>query len=307
MLERLPTYRSALRGPEISDVIVDIDPATFTRRPVGKSQLVEQFRANGNRWAARIVEQIPSVDGTLAFDAVDALLIRVHSERQRLSEEFEQGLRTKRALQPLVEVLSRGGREVRVVDIGCANGYAVRWLAKNGGLGDRAEFIGVDYNGALIDEARRLSAEEGLDTRFEVADGLSSTIDADVVMTTGVIHHFQGAELDQFFEQHCRAGVSAFLHFDLQPNFVTHIGSWLLHRARVELPLTRHDGVLSGLRAHDKSLLLNSARSAMPEFQVRMMATRFGPFPRTLPYLLGVLPQYWLALPEAYRRRAWVG
>ena len=66
--------------PEISDVIVDYDPKSLTRRGVNKSAVVQRFRELGNRRAARIAASLSEQNGEFAADAVDTLLIRVHTE-----------------------------------------------------------------------------------------------------------------------------------------------------------------------------------------------------------------------------------
>ena len=87
-------------SPEISDAIVSFDPETLQRRPVVKSQVLEQFSQLGNRKAARIVERIPDRDGVLDADAVDRLLVTSHCEMQRMSEEFQHGKRVGELLKP---------------------------------------------------------------------------------------------------------------------------------------------------------------------------------------------------------------
>ena len=46
----------------------------------------------------------------------------------------------------------------------------MRWLAARGDLGDDVDFVGVDYNAALVAEATRVAALEDLRARFLVAN-----------------------------------------------------------------------------------------------------------------------------------------
>src|SRR5262245_15867279 len=157
-------------SPEISDAIVSFDPETLQRRPVVKSQVLEQFSELGNRKAVRIVERIPDRNGVLDADAVDRLLVTSHREMQRMSEEFQHGKRVGELLKPLLKALREGGlnRRIRIVDIGCGTGFVVRWLIANAYLGDGVDLIGADFNEALVNEARRLSEREQLNCTFVV-------------------------------------------------------------------------------------------------------------------------------------------
>ncbi|MFZ4516732.1 MAG: hypothetical protein ACOYN3_10525, partial [Acidimicrobiia bacterium] len=64
---------------ELSDLIVDIDPVTLTRRPVRVADVSASLAETGDRWAIRLLHGLPSSDGYLHADAVDALLVRVHT------------------------------------------------------------------------------------------------------------------------------------------------------------------------------------------------------------------------------------
>ncbi|GIT29899.1 MAG: hypothetical protein Ct9H300mP1_19450 [Planctomycetaceae bacterium] len=116
---------------EISDLIVDFDIETMSRRPVNRDEVVERLSMVGDRPAARIVAGMPANDGVLDPDAVDRLLIRVHCEMQRLSEEFQHGRRVFEFLASLRAALDQAGvpPPYRIVDIGCGTGYVIRWLS----------------------------------------------------------------------------------------------------------------------------------------------------------------------------------
>src|SRR5262249_50180674 len=95
-------------------------------------------------------------------EACDDILIRAHTELQRLSEEFLQADRARALLVPLLETLRRSGTPppYRVVDVGCGLGYVVRALAAHGRLGHDVELIGCDMNRTLLERARALAEEE---------------------------------------------------------------------------------------------------------------------------------------------------
>lgn len=293
---------------EISDLIIDFDSETLDRRPVAKQPVVDAFLAERNRQAAKIVSALPDRDGILDPGAVDQTLLTAHYELQQMSEEFYHGQRAYEFLRPLISALRTGGARppFRVVDIGCGIGYVVRWLAARTELADEVELIGADYNVALVEEARRLSAAEKLRCEFVVANVFKLPQAATVYLSTGVIHHFRNDALRQFFAQHERPESLAFAHFDFQPTPIAPIGSWFFHLVRMRLPLARHDGVVSAIRAHRADALLAAARTGAPGFVSRMYGQRLWklPIPRIMHTVFGIRPTYHAALVEALGPRA---
>lgn len=246
---------------EISDLIVDYDISTLSRRPVLRDAAAKRLADNRQGWAARFVSRLPANGrGELEPEVCDGILVRSHTELQRLSEEFLQADRARSILVPLLEALRGSGEKppYRIVDVGCGLGYVVRALAAHGRLGRDVELLGCDMNRALIEQAQRLTTEESLPCEFRVANAFTLAEPAHVFITTGVVHHFRGAALDAFFEgqKHARA----FAHFDMQPSVLSPLGSWIFHQARMREPLARHDGVVSAARAHTSATLLSAAR-----------------------------------------------
>jgi len=281
-------------SPEISDAIVSFDPETLQRRPVGKSQLLEQFSELGNRKAVRIVERIPDRDGVLDVAAVDQLLVTSHCEMQRMSEEFQHGKRVGELLKPLLKALREGGlsRRIRIVDIGCGTGFVVRWLIANAYLDDNVDLIGADFNEALVNEARRLSERERLNCTFVVANAFRLAQPADIFLSTGILHHFRGDGLAELLKQHRDA--QAFVHFDFHNSPMSPLGAWLFHAVRMREPLAKHDGVLSAVRAHKSRHLLAVARTAAPDFVSTVYGTSLWglPIPRVFHSLVGIRREY---------------
>lgn len=294
-------------GPEITDLIVDFDPQTLERLPVRKSAVLERFGALGDAFAQAVVRALPDVDGVLDPAAVDRLMVRTHCEMQRISEEFDHGRRVLELLAPVLAALRAGGvpPPYRVVDIGCGTGYAIRWLAHCRELPGDVELTGVDYNRALVEEARRLAGLEKLTCNFEVANAFRLDRPAAVLMSTGVLHHFRDDGLAAFLGQHAAGPARAFVHFDFQPTPVAVPGAWAFHVLRMTLPIAHHDGVLSAARAHPAATLLAAARPLSTRFRLGMFGRRIaGYLPRVFQTLVGLEPGLVPAFEEALGRRA---
>ncbi|MEV0192824.1 class I SAM-dependent methyltransferase [Kitasatospora purpeofusca] len=290
---------------EISDLITAVDPADGRRLPVRRAEVVEQLRANGDGRAARIVAGLPADrDGVLDAGAVDRLLISVHTELQRLSEELRIGERLVHLLDPLFTAIRATGHPgpYRLVDIGCGLGYLVRWLAATGALPPEVELVGVDLDAALVGEADRLARAEGLNCRFVHGNAFTLPEAATVYVSTGVLHHFPEAALTDFFRAQGASPALAFCHYDIAATGLAPIGAWMFHRARMRHPLGRHDGVASARRAHsDETLLRAAAASGMRPllYEPRRAA---NPFCTTLRPVLGLRPHLEAPLRQALGR-----
>ncbi|MBW8485261.1 class I SAM-dependent methyltransferase [Actinomadura parmotrematis] len=287
---------------EISDLITVTDPRSLRRAPVRRDDVLRTLAEAGNRRAARIVGTLPvDGDGVLDPAAVDRLLIGVHTELQRLSEEMRIGERVLHLLGPLLEAIretAEPGARLRLVDIGCGLGYLVRRLAATRALGPGVELIGVDLDAALAGEAARLAQAEGLDCRFVHANAFDLPEAATVYVSTGVLHHFRGPALAEFLQAQAASSAVAFCHFDIAATPITPLGAWVFHRARMRHPLGRHDGVASARRAHSDETLLHAAD--IPGIRPLVYEPRglANPFCTTLRPLLGIRPH----LEEPFRR-----
>lgn len=253
---------------EISDLLVDIDPDTHRRRRIRRADLEAALAGTGDRWGVRLARRLPATDGILDDDAIDRLLIAVHSELSRLGQELAQAERLRALLVPLLDAIRGSGHEgpIRVVDLGCGAGYTTRWLTRHGRLGADVELAGCDYNPALIGEARRLASLEGLRCSFELDNAFALRDPATVITSSGVLHHFRGDSLAAFFANHDPASVRAFVHYDVTPSApaVRWLGAWVFHLARMRLSLSRHDGVISAMRIHDDATLTAAALTGAP-------------------------------------------
>lgn len=293
--------------PEISDLIVQFDPQTGQRLPVVQAEVVERFLSLGSKQAARVVAGIPSKNGLLLEDAVDAMLLRSHIEMQRLSEEFAHGSRVREVLLDLLAAFRVSGipSPYRVVDLGCGTGFVLRWIAAHGGLGDDVELIGADFNTTLIDAANRFAKLEQLKVRFTAANAFALPEAATILVSTGVLHHFAASSLAAFFAEHGRVGTLAFAHWDFQPSPLVPFGSWLFHVSRFREPLARHDGIRSALRAYTAQTLLQAARDSQAEFSLGVYNPLLGQLPikRVFHAVMGVRPNLMPAFASASGQR----
>lgn len=295
---------------EISDLITAVDPRTGHRLPVRRAEVIRRLRESDDERAAGIVAGLPTDrDGVLDPHAVDHLLISVHTELQRLSEELRIGARLVHLLGPLFTAIRTATGQpgpYRLVDVGCGLGYAVRWLAATNALGADVELVGVDLDAALVGEADRLARAEGLTCRFVHGNAFDLPEAATVYISTGVLHHFRGPDLTEFFQAQAASPAQAFCHFDIAATRLAPIGARVFHRARMRHPLGRHDGVVSARRAHSDETLLRAA--TVPGIRPLLYEPRgaVNPFCTTLRPVIGVRPHLEaplrLALGRAARR-----
>ncbi|MFD7629906.1 class I SAM-dependent methyltransferase [Streptomyces sp. NPDC059851] len=295
---------------EISDLITSVDPNSGHRLPVQRAEVIRRLRETGDERAAEVVSGLPAdADGVLDPHAVDRLLITVHTELQRLSEELRIGERLVHLLGPLFTAIRASTGQpgpYRLVDVGCGLGYLVRWLAATDALGPDVELVGVDLDAALVGEADRLARAEGLGCRFVHGNAFDLPEAATVYVSTGVLHHFRGAALTAFFQAQAASPALAFCHFDIAATRLAPIGARVFHRARMRHPLGRHDGVVSAQRAHSDETLLRAA--AVPGIRPLLYEPRgaVNPFCTTLRPVMGVRPHLEaplrLALGRAARR-----
>jgi 2-polyprenyl-3-methyl-5-hydroxy-6-metoxy-1,4-benzoquinol methylase len=279
--------------PEITDLIVQYDPQSRARMPVRKTEVLDVFSRFHNQKALSAVQRLPENAGVLDERELDALLLTVHWEMQRLAEEFYHGHRVWELLRPVIAAIRHAGvaGTLRIVDVGCGIGYIPRWLAANIPFADLdIEFIGMDLNATLIAEAQRLAAAENLASRFLHGDAFASEHAGHILLSTGVIHHFRGEAFAEFLRRHERPETQAFLHFDFQPWALAPLGASFFHYLRMRTAIARHDGVLSAIRAYGARTLTEAARTSAPGFAAGIYGARIGKsqIPRVFHTLAGI-------------------
>jgi SAM-dependent methyltransferase len=294
---------------EVSDLVRALDPDTGGRLPVDRDEVVDRLLAEGDRRGAAVVRRLPTdADGALDPAAVDAVLLRCHTQLQRLSEELQQGRRVADVLGPLLAAIRQqtGVARPRVVDVGSGLGHVVRWLAYHRPVG-AVELVGCDFNESLVAAATALAEAEQLDCAFRTADALALEQPAHVVMSTGFVHHLRGDDLTTFLRR--QEDTPAFAHWDIATGPLTRLGAWLFHRARMREPLARHDGVISARRAYDDAALVTALRDAVPDHVPLIVdaSPRRNPLVAVLRPVLGLQPElvepFLAACPATLRRR----
>ena len=103
-------------------------------------------------------------------------------------------------LERVANARSEGDHPVRIVDVGCGYGDMLRrierWAARRGVA---VKLIGVDVNANAIRAAREATpAGSGIEWINGDVYCCAAAADADVVATTGVLHHLAEAEIVRF-------------------------------------------------------------------------------------------------------------
>jgi 2-polyprenyl-3-methyl-5-hydroxy-6-metoxy-1,4-benzoquinol methylase len=301
-------------GPEISDLIVDYDPATLERKVVKKEDVLRRLREeNGARAKPlRIAEAlIANERGELDPGEVDGILVRTHLELQRLHEEFQVGATVRMLLMPMLNLVrssnaSRPEKQIRIVDLGCGLGYITRWLSKYGDLGEDVSLIGADYNRALVKAASTLAKEDGLKCTFVDANAFRLREPAHIYISTGVLHHFRGEDLGRLFAEHESSPALGFVHIDIRPSIIAPIGSYIFHVARMREPLAQWDGYWSAVRAHSAETLRGAIAKNAESFTTAMLDSEPGIYTvvRIFQAVVGVRKHLADDLPRAYSNLA---
>ena len=96
--------------------------------------------------------------------------VAAHWDRRaaNFDEDFGHSIKTaaeRAAWDRILDLVVPPGRALDALDVGCGTGFLSLELA---GRGHRV--VGVDFAPAMLDEARRKAAAQGLAVRFETAD-----------------------------------------------------------------------------------------------------------------------------------------
>jgi hypothetical protein len=159
----------------------------------------------------------------------------------------------------------------------------------------------------MISAATALATNEALDCRFVHGDAFALPGAAEVVISTGFLHHLRGEDLVHVLSRQTQA--RAVVHWDIAPGPLTGLGARVFHWARMREPLARHDGVVSALRAHSDTTLVAALRQGLPEKVVLVLdaAPRRNPLIAVLRPVLALDPDlvepFLAGCPPHLRRR----
>lgn len=139
------------------------------------------------------------------------------------------------------------GGGLRLVDVGCGSGDALRTLADWArSRGRELELIGIDVNPAILDYARKRSRLYP-SIRYQQVDAFAdelAELQPDLILASLFCHHFNSEQLTQWLSHAVRAAPVVALS-DLQRHPLPHVGFRALAALLRASPMTRHDGAVS--------------------------------------------------------------
>lgn len=101
-------------------------------------------------------------------------------------------------LDALVELVGDNIHNKRILEVGCGPGiYSIR-LAKKG-----AQVTGIDYSPGMINEAKRIAQEAGVEVDFKVGDFFTENLEGlfNCVFATGVMDYIDLLKRQAFLEK----------------------------------------------------------------------------------------------------------
>ncbi|NJL97034.1 methyltransferase domain-containing protein [Candidatus Gracilibacteria bacterium] len=106
-----------------------------------------------------------------------------------------------RLIEPIKNLQSKLGRNLRVLDLGCGNGRFLHWLVKNFA---EVEYVGVDFSDYLLgvakkNDQKRIGTFIKSDLFMDEWIFLNSLVDFDLIVSFGLVHHIPSKELVETF------------------------------------------------------------------------------------------------------------
>lgn len=145
----------------------------------------------------------------------------------------------------------RGGKRLRLLDVGFGDGDMLRGIARWAAQRDiDADLVGIDLNPRSA-PAAAAHTPSGLPIRYVTGDYADQAGGGwDVVVSSLVAHHMSAAQLVAFLRFMEREARTGWLVNDLHRHRFAHAGFPLLARIARWHPIVRHDGTLSIARSY---------------------------------------------------------
>ena len=157
------------------------------------------------------------------------------------------------------------GRRPTILDVGCGSGdIALAVAARLRRDGHTPRIICADLHRPILTAARR-HIGAALPCDYLCADGLRLPLPGravDLVLCSATLHHFPQAEATRLLGELGRVARGAVLVSDLARGWLTYLGACALTAIATRNPVTRHDGVVSALRAYTAREVRALAREA---------------------------------------------
>jgi ubiquinone/menaquinone biosynthesis C-methylase UbiE len=152
-----------------------------------------------------------------------------------------------------------------ILDVGCGSGDIGQAVARRLRRGGRApRLICADLHPPVLAAARRLLGTAG-DCAYLCADGLRLPLpdrSVDLVLCSATLHHFSPGGAVPLLAELGRVARGALLVSDLERGRVNHLAARALTTLTTRNPASRHDGVVSVLRAYTRDELSRLAGDA---------------------------------------------
>lgn len=168
------------------------------------------------------------------------------------------GLRiTKLGFKRSLQMQMGNKREIKVADIGCGGGDALRAMASYADQKNlKGEFVGIDMKSDCIDYAQ--ASSQGFDTisfvKADYRDGIRKDPEITHVHAALFCHHLTDEEFIELL-RYCRQEKMTLIINDLHRHPLAYYSIWFITRLFRGSKLIQHDAPLSVLRGFKKKEL----------------------------------------------------
>jgi SAM-dependent methyltransferase len=177
------------------------------------------------------------------------------------------------SLKGLKQLITDRHKEYHIVDLGCGGGDSLKAIADWARINNyRLRLTGVDINANVIEylniQCNNYPEITGIVSDYK--DFLSSNTSIDIVHCSLFCHHLNNNEILGLFGHFNKYIRTGFVINDLQRNWLSYYGAWLLTRLLNGTELAKNDGpvsVLKGFKSNELDGLLKEAK--IKEYTIR--------------------------------------